>query len=160
MGEKEGGDSRFGFTVDNRPVQGAAPVLGQQRGMKVKSPQGRHGHTASGSILKATTIWRSAFRVVSSSRKAGFFSFSGCNTGRSTDTAYLFTALSVTFSPALQALIRSGDDPHHVVTVLDKSFEALHGKFRSTHKDDAELLWIHNFSGYYHTIMVSFKIEI
>ena len=52
------------------------------------------GSETSGSIRKATTICKSAFKARSSERKASSFNFSGWSTGNPFDRAYCFTGLA------------------------------------------------------------------
>lgn len=59
--EEEGGDAGLRVAVDYRPVDGGcSAIFGEEGGVEVEGAEGGMDQTASGSIRKATTIWRSA----------------------------------------------------------------------------------------------------
>ena len=79
---------------------GAAPrYCGRRDACRLNVPRRGIAHTTSGSILKATTICKSALNERNSSTNASSFSFSGCSTGSPTDKAYCFTSENCSWCP-------------------------------------------------------------
>lgn len=74
---------------------GAAPLYwGSKEAWRLNVPRRGIFQTTSGSIRKATTICKSAFKARNSERKASSFNFSGWSTGNPFDRAYRFTGLA------------------------------------------------------------------
>ena len=79
---------------------GAAPrYWGRSEPCRLTVPSAGRFHTASGSILNATTTPRSAFHSSRRPGNSGAFSFSGCARGRPCWTATSLTALAFSERP-------------------------------------------------------------
>ena len=79
---------------------GAAPLYeGSNEPCTLMVPMGGMSQTTSGSILKATTTNKLAFKTSSALINAGSFNLIGCRTGKLFSTAYFFTALCCNCKP-------------------------------------------------------------